>query len=82
MKTSYFTNSSIVTQQLREILSDGEYHSKKELYEAVSCDNIPAFKYQLIVYRRQLPEDERLICELTRRTIGYRQVKHLTSNHS
>jgi len=68
-----------VTNELKAVLKDGEFHPKRELFESTSCPTYASFKYQLLLYRRQLPIDEALICELVRRTIGYRQVKLLNS---
>lgn len=61
-------------ERLRDLLEDGEYHSRKEIVQSLGCSEKSVPKIVLKV-RRDLPKGELIVCEYVMRSTGYRHVK-------
>jgi len=61
--------------KLKKILEDGQYHKRAELIREIGCKNHTVLNFHMTLNRRELADDEAIICELVNRTIGYRKIK-------
>lgn len=71
-----------VKNRLRDLLADGEYHSRDNLKQDAGCKNSNVLKVIIVGLRKELPDDQDIVCELVHRTIGYRKVKLFCSRSS
>lgn len=69
------THVGTVKDRLRNLLADGEYHSRDSLKEQSGCKNSNFLWVVIAGLRKELPADQDIICELIHRTVGYRKVK-------
>ena len=61
-------------EEVKQILSDGEWHARRDLLAIVGCKTAKVLQIHIVMIRKDLSKGEMILCELVGRTIGYRWV--------